>query len=222
MPYLPFKNEETRSSILSALRDPAAQTAWGRFFDTYAGFIYGIARGEGLSEADADETVQNVMLELARGGAAAHYDKSLGPFRGWLGRLSLWRARNLRLRNLRRENAHEAAGEAEKAEKAAVPAQTIDKELEQAIEDEWMRAVTNAALDRLRAEINPAHFQAYYANVIEKMDAEAVSRLCGVTPNNLYQIRRRVGARFRAILEKTMRDLDAPRLPPEANEADNR
>ena len=53
MPYTPFRNEETRSSILSALHDPAAQTAWGRFFDTYAGFIYGIARGEGLSEADA-------------------------------------------------------------------------------------------------------------------------------------------------------------------------
>ena len=76
-----------------------------------------------------------------------------------------------------------------------------------------MRAVTDAALDRLRAKINPAHFQAYYANVIEKMDAEAVSRLCGVTPNNLYQIRRRVGARFRVILEETMRDLDAPTLP---------
>ena len=61
MPYAPFRNEETRSSILSALRDPAAQTAWGRFFDTYAGFIYGIARGEGLSEADADETVRRKL-----------------------------------------------------------------------------------------------------------------------------------------------------------------
>ena len=98
----------------------------------------------------------------------------------------------------------------------------IDQGLEQVIEDEWMRTVTAAALDRLRAEISPAHFQAYYASAIEKMDAETVSRLCGVTPNNLYQIRRRVGARFRVILEKTMRDLDAPRLPPEANEADNR
>lgn len=217
MPYLPFKNEETRSSILSALRDPAAQTAWGRFFDTYAGFIYGIARGEGLSEADADETVQNIMLELARGGAAAHYDKSLGPFRGWLGRLVIWRARNLRMRNVRRANAHEAAGAAEKAEIAEAPVPMIDKGLEQAIEEEWMRTVTAAALDRLRAEVSPAHFKAYYASAIEKMDAEAVGRLCGVTPNNLYQIRRRVGARFRVILEETMRDLDEPSMSPVGN-----
>lgn len=223
MPYTPFKNEDTRSSILSALRDTAAQDAWGRFFDTYAGFIYGIARGEGLSEADADETVQNVMLELARGGAAAHYDKSLGPFRGWLGRLVIWRARNLRMRNVRRANAHEAAGAAEKAEIAEAPVPMIDKGLEQAIEEEWMRTVTAAALDRLRAEVSPAHFQAYYASAIDKMDAAAVSRLYGVTPNNLYQIRRRVGARFRVILEETMRDLDAPNMPTfDAEEAENR
>ncbi len=85
-----------------------------------------------------------------------------------------------------------------------------------------MRAVTDAALDRLRSEVNPTHFQAYYASAIQKMDAEAISRLCGVKPNNLYQIRRRVGARFRVILEETMRYLDEPRLPPEAEEADNR
>ncbi len=46
--YPHFRNEATRSSVLSALRDTADQAAWGRFFDTYAGFIYGIARHEGL------------------------------------------------------------------------------------------------------------------------------------------------------------------------------
>ena len=196
---------------------PSSQAEWVRFFDEYAGFIFGIARNEGLSDADADEIVQMVMLELVGDNAASRYDKSLGPFQSWLARLTIWRARNLRLRNTRRENAHKAAGEAVKMEVATTPLQKIDKELEQAIEDEWMRAVTDAALDRLRAEINPAHFQAYYASAFEKMDAEAASRLCGVTPNNLYQIRRRVGARFRVILEETMHDLDAPRMPPETD-----
>ncbi len=85
-----------------------------------------------------------------------------------------------------------------------------------------MRAVTDAALYRLRAETNPVHFQAYYASVFEKLPATDIQRLCDISAENLYQIRRRVGARFRAILEETMRDLDAPRLPPEADEADNR
>jgi hypothetical protein len=152
------------------------------------------------------------MLELGGDNAASRYDKSLGPFQSWLSRLTIWRARNLRLRNIRRENAHKAAGEAMKMEVATTLLQKIDKGLEQVIEDEWMRTVTAVALDRLRTEVSPAHFQAYYASAIEKMDAEAASRLCGVTPNNLYQIRRRVGARFRVIVEETMRDLDAPQM----------
>ena len=185
---------------------PTSQAEWAHFFDEYAGFIFGIARNEGLSDADADEIVQTVMLELVGDNAASRYDKSLGPFQSWLSRLTIWRARNLRLRNVRRENAHKAAGEAVKMEVATMPLQKIDKGLEQAIEEEWMIAVTAAALDRLRTEVNPTHFQAYYASAIEKMDAEAISRLCGVKPNNLYQIRRPVGARFRVILEETMRE----------------
>ena len=213
MPDTPFANPPDMDGTV-----PASQAEWVRFFDEYAGFIFGIARNEGLSDADADEIVQMVMLELLGDNAASRYDKSLGPFPSWLSRLTIWRARNLRLRNIRRENAHKVAGEAVKMEVATTPLQKIDKGLEQAIEDQWMAVVIAAALDRLRSEVNPTHFQAYYASAIEKMDAEAISRLCGVKPNNLYQIRRRVGARFRVILEETMRDLDAPRLPPAAKE----
>ena len=170
-----------------------------------------MARGEGLSETDAEEVAQIVMSELARGGAFVRYDRSLGPLQGWLARLAVWRARNLRRREDRRARVHrEAAGQ-------TVIAQNANTDLERIVSDEWERAVTDAALDRLRAEVSPAHFKAYYASAIEKMDAEAVSRLCGVTPNNLYQIRRRVGARFRAILEETMRDLNAQVPPQRAN-----
>ena len=207
MPYTPFRNEETRSSVLSALRDPAAQAAWGRFFDTYAGFIFGVARSEGLSETDADEVVQIVMSELARGGAAARYDKSLGPFRSWLARLAVWRARSLHHRETRRAQAHREAAE----EPPRSPA--TDADLQRAIEEEWERAVTDAALERLRAETNPVHFQAYYASVFEGFSTSDIQRLYGISSENLYQIRRRVGKRFRVIVEETMRDLDAPTMP---------
>ena len=60
---------------------------------------------------------------------------------------------------------------------------------------------------------NPAHFRAHYASAIEGLDAPDVQRLCGFSADNLYQIRRRVGARFRILLEEAMRDLDAPDMP---------
>ena len=211
MSYTPFHNEETRSSVLSALHDSTDQAAWGRFFDTYAGFIYGIARHEGLGEADADDIVQTVMTELVRGGAAASYDKTRGPFRGWLSQLTLWRVRSHMRQESRRDRAHREAREEESSKLEASP----ESPQERVFEAEWMETVTAAALDRLRNEVkNPSHFRAYYASAIEGLDATEVHRLCGISADNLYQIRRRIGARFRALLEETMRDLDAPDLPP--------
>ena len=209
MTYAPFRNEATRSSIISALRDTAAQAAWGRFFDTYAGFIYGIARHEGLSEADADEIVQIVMVELTRGGAATRYDKARGPFRGWLSRLVKWRVQSHKRHEARLAQAHREAGDK--------VASRLDEESEadkgDAFDAEWRATVFSAALERLRAETNPVHFQAYFASAIEGLDAHAVQRLCGISADNLYQIRRRIARRLRALVEETARDLDAPDLP---------
>ena len=211
MPYTPFRNEATRSSVLSALRDTADQAAWGVFFDTYAGFIYGIARHEGLGDADADDIVQTVMTELVRDGAAARYDKARGPFRGWLSQLTLWRVRSRMRQEARRNRAHREARDEEASKLEASPESPQDR----AFEAEWMETVTAAALERLRGEVkNPAHFRAYYASAIEGLDATEVQRICGISADNLYQIRRRVGARFRILLEETMRDLDAPTIPP--------
>ncbi len=212
MPYPHFRNEATRSSILSALHDTADQAAWGRFFDTYAGFIYGIARHEGLGEADADDIVQTVMTELVRGGAASRYDKARGPFRGWLSQLTLWRVRSRMRQEARRDRAHREAHEEEASKLEALP----ESPQERAFEAEWMETVTAAALERLRAEVNPTHFRAYYASAIEGLDAPDVQRLCGVSADNLYQIRRRVGARFRVLIDETMRELDTPNIPPQA------
>ena len=210
MTYAPFRNEATRASVLSVLREPATQAAWGRFFDTYAGFVFGIARHEGLPEADADEIVQIVMVELTRGGAATRYDKARGPFRGWLSRLVRWRVQSYKRHEARLEQAHrEAADEA-----ASRVGEEASGKAEDAFDAEWQATVFSAALERLRAETNPVHFQAYVASVIEGLDVPEVRRLCDISADNLYQIRRRIGLRFRTLLEETARDLDAPDLPP--------
>jgi RNA polymerase sigma factor (sigma-70 family) len=200
----PKKMPMPLGDIADACDSRAVQADWRHFFDTYADFIFGVARNEGLSETDADEVVQIVMSELARGGAAARYDKSLGPLEGWLARLAVWRARNYHRREDRRTQAHREA-----VEQAAV-SPTAATDLERIITEEWERVVTDTALERLRAETNPVHFQAYYASVFEELSAPDVQSRCGISAENLYQIRRRVGKRFRAILEETMHEFDAP------------
>ena len=208
MPYKPYQNEETRSSILNGIADAENQAGWGRFFDTYAGFVFAIARNRGLPEADAHEIVQIVMQELCHGNAFASYDRTKGPFRPWLVHLVAWRIANYVRRT----------GEASRLqftdphglEPLPEPGRTP---LEREFETEWMETVTAAALDRLRAEVSETRFAIYHASAIEGLDTAAVQRLYGITADNLYQIRRRVGARFRVLLEEAMKSLDAPERP---------
>jgi DNA-directed RNA polymerase specialized sigma24 family protein len=84
--YASYRNESTRSSILAGVKDPGDAAAWARFFDTYAGYVFGIARHRGLPEPDADEIVQQVMAELVHGNALSRYDRSRGAFHLWLAR----------------------------------------------------------------------------------------------------------------------------------------
>ena len=117
------------------------------------------------------------------------------------------------MQNVRREQIQETASDL-----SALADHETNPELERAIGDEWIKAVTDAALERLRGEVSQLHFQIYYASAIEQLDAADVARLYGVSANNLYQIRRRVGARFRVLVDEAMRDMDNPDFPPRSQD----
>ena len=203
MPYKPYRNESTRSSILAGVADSADQAAWARFFDTYAGYVFALARSRGLAEPDADEIVQIVMCELVHGTALRAYDKTRGTFHTWLARLVLWRTANYQQRE-QSGNIRSVGALSDLPDRPAAAQPPLPPEFE----EEWMAAVTDEALRRLRAETNPAHYAVYHASAIEKLDAADICRLYAVSADNLYQIRRRLGARFRTLLEQTMRDMD--------------
>lgn len=208
MIYRPYRNEETRSSVLSGIADSANEAAWARFFDTYAGYVFGIARRRGLPEPDADEIVQLVMRELVHGRALGQYDRTKGAFHLWLARLAVWRASNYR----RGDEARRAA-QARFAADPPLPPSLPEQGA--AFEEEWRAAVLGEALRRLQAESNPVHYAAFYASTVENLPTEAISRLHGVSADNLYQIRRRLGARLRDLLAAAERDMETgAALPP--------
>jgi DNA-directed RNA polymerase specialized sigma24 family protein len=56
----------TRWTLLSRLKDAADADSWQEFFDTYWRLIYGVARKAGLTEVEAQEVVQEVVIGVAR------------------------------------------------------------------------------------------------------------------------------------------------------------
>ena len=203
MPYQPFKNEETRTSVLSGVRD-GNEAAWSRFFDIYAGYVYSLANQAGLIGADGDEIVQTVFIELAKPGGFDGYDRNKGAFRPWLRRRVEWRIKDEFRRRVASAR-NDALLKADMAKMASDPGAEQD--------ELWRSAVRDEAMRRLRAEASPTHFAIFQASVIEEIPTENVMSLYHVSRDNLYQIKKRMRAMFKRLFAEALRDLDDPELP---------
>src|SRR5213593_482044 len=81
----------TRASLLARLKNWDDQEGWQRFFDTYGKLIYSVGRKAGLSDAEAQDAVQETIIAVAKKMPQFRYDPSVGSFKGWLLQLTRWR-----------------------------------------------------------------------------------------------------------------------------------
>ena len=202
MTYKHFNNETTRSSVLRAVADTENEASWNRFFDLYAGFIYSIARSKGFKPEDADDIVQIVFTDLARTMPTFRYDRAKGKFRSYLAGLVSWRVMD-RLRSGKRD-AELKADFMEEVRSAGVDGDDAFAERE------WQAAAMEEALRRIKPDVRPEHYAAFVASMIEGQDTETVSKLYGISSDNLYQIRKRLTAKLKEIATVVLAEMDAP------------
>ena len=202
MTYKHFNNETTRSSVLKAVADTENEAAWNRFFDLYAGFVYSIARSKGLKPEDADDIVQIVFCDLARTMPTFSYDREKGRFRSYLAGLVSWRVMD-RLRSGKRD-AELKADFLEEVRSAEADGDDAFAERE------WQAAAMEEALRRMRPDVRPEHYAAFIASAVEGQDTETVSKLYGISSDNLYQIRKRLTAKLKEIAMVVLAEMDAP------------
>ena len=204
MTYRHFNNETTRSSVLKAVADTENEAAWSRLFDLYAGFVFSIARSKGLNDSDADDIVQTVFADLARNLPTFEYDRAKGHFRSYLSGLVHWRV-NDRLRSGKRDAELKSAFWDEA--KSAATAEDEDFE-----EREWQQAALEEALRRIKPEVRPEHYAAFVASAVEGQDTDVVTKLYGISRDNLYQIRKRLTAKLQEKATEVLAEMDAPSI----------
>ena len=200
MTYRHFNNETTRSSVLKAVADTENTAAWNRFFDLYAGFVFSIARHKGLNETDADDIVQVVFADLARNLPTFKYDREKGRFRSYLTGLVNWRVVD-RLKASKRD-AELKANFWEEAKAAGGDDDFSERE--------WQTAAMEEALRRMKPSVSPEHYAAFVASAIEGQDTDVVTKLYGISRDNLYQIRKRLTMKLRETVEQVIKEMDAP------------
>jgi len=195
----------TRYSLLSRLQDWEDQASWQDFFNTYWRLIYAVALKSGLTDAEAQDVVQETILSVAKNIQKFKHDPALGSFKGWLRNLARWRITDqLRKRtrsealpaNVADDGAHGHEGHAAEAQNPA--------DLEAVWEDEWRTNLIRVALENVKRTVKEEHYQIFDLYVIKQWPADQVARTLEVNIGKIYLIKYRVGA----LVKKEIRRLE--------------
>ena len=180
----------TRASLLNRLKDHEDQASWQEFFEAYWSLIYGVARKAGLSDAEAQDVVQETVINVARKIGEFRYDPKVCSFKTWLLRLTRWRIIDkLRQRN----NAGQPSGEPAAVGGCGEPRNdfsddtartaTLERlpdpagvELERIWDAEWEKTVFALACDRVRQRVAPEQWQMFDLYVVRQLPARRVAQ----------------------------------------------
>jgi len=184
----------TRRTLLSRLRNLDDQESWRTFFDQYWRLLYNVARRSGLDDADAQEIVQDTVLAVARKMPGFRYDPERGTFRQWLLRITRRRIIDYLRRIYRQPPRAEIALESleEDGEQGAAAIDESSSAIEAAWNEEWEKSMFDAALARVRASINPRHFQVFDYCVLKEWPASKVAATLGLNAAQVYLAKHRV------------------------------
>ncbi len=190
---------ETRSSLIQRLKATINGESWEEFFHTYWELIYNVARRAGLSEADAQDIVQETILKVHNSLDRFEYNRKRGTFKGWLRTVTRSRLNDFFKKQQRRpalnQPLEETADELQNLEDPEGP------EIEKIWDEEWNRNLIQAALSRTKKLSSPKQFQIFKCHYIDEWTVRETCRTLGVNAAQVYMAKQRVGKIFREAVE---------------------
>src|SRR6059036_307535 len=195
----------TDSRLLARLKDWRDDASWEEFFRLYRGIMHEFARRQGLNEQEAQDVVQDTLLSVARYLHAFKHDASRCSFRRWL--LRIVRNRTVDLVR-RRPNERSFPGRWPGADSGTGTA-PIDRVPDlrslqpgERWERQWEAQVLEAALEKLKRQVKPRHYQVFDLAVLQHNPTKRVARTLGISPTQVYLVKHRVLRAFKQMLEK--------------------
>lgn len=204
----------TRQSLLERLKDLGNQEDWRRFFDTYWRLIHAAAVKAGLTETEAEEVVQEVMIAAAKKLPEFVYQPGKDSLKGWLLAVTRWKVNDqYRKRRHGRAGAepvslagggHGRAGADETGRTATIERvpDPAPPELDVHWEEEWHTNLLRAALDRVKGRVDPAHYEIYHLAAVRGLSSRDTAKALGVSVAHVYLVKHRVGRLLRAEVER--------------------
>ena len=189
---------DTRVTLLLRLKRAGKENDWEEFYYKYARFILSVALRRGLSQRDAEDVLQETMIELMRIMDRFDYDPEKGTFRGFLRKVVTRKADRYRARNPDHVSLDVLVSKGD-----AFLMELVDEDqladLFKGVDAVWRGAVLEEAAHRLVSdhgvqEENVAVMKA----LLNGNTVEEIAEQTGKTANAIYQVKHRV--------QKIMRD----------------
>ncbi len=208
----------TRWSLIGRLKDVDDQQSWQDFFDAYWKLIYSVALKSGLSDADAQEVVQETVISVAKKMPEFKADPAAGSFKSWLLTLTRWRI----VDQVRKRQSKLAPNPEGGLERPLYPqtglsglqhgedsarTSTVDRipdpglDLEAVWNEEWENNLLLAATDQVKRQVDPELYQLFDFHVLKGWPAKKVARKLGVSLGRVYFAKYKVSA----LLKKEIR-----------------
>jgi RNA polymerase sigma-70 factor (ECF subfamily) len=184
----------TRESLLRRLKSWDDQESWADFFNTYWRLIYSAALKAGLNEVQAQDVVQDTIIVVAKKMKDFTYDRAIDSFKGWL--LYLTRKR-IALEYRRKQLARVTSSSSESTDWTLEANELPDPagfDLQSVWEQEWERNLWEAAITRVKKEVNAKQFQMFDLYTIKEKSAQEVARQLNVPVAQVYLAKHRISS----------------------------
>jgi RNA polymerase sigma-70 factor, ECF subfamily len=182
---------ETRSTLLHQIRSPDDREAWEEFTLIYRPVIYRMARRRGMQDADAQDLVQTVLVQVS--GAIARWEKSPEKrFRHWLRRV----IKNAIITALTRGPKDVAVGGSDMQVFLAERCDA-EQEVEQELRFEHKRELYLRAASNVQSDVSTDTWYPFELTVMEGKSCSEAAALSGKSIGTVYAARSRVMRRIR-------------------------
>jgi RNA polymerase sigma-70 factor (ECF subfamily) len=204
----PNANEwaSTRASLIGRVGNLLDQKSWREFFEIYSELIYAVARKAGLTDAEAQDVVQETMLAVTKHIPGFKYDPARGSFKAWLLNQTRWRIADQfrkRVPAAARSSREESTAGTTLVDRIVDPA---SQELDAVWETRWKQTLLDAAFVRARRELNPQKLQIFDFYVNHEWPPEKVAKTFGVTVEQVYLAKHRVTEFLKEEVSRLERD----------------
>lgn len=188
----------TRQSLLSRLKDWDDQDSWRDFFNTYWRLIYGAAVRAGLSEAEAQEVVQETVITVAKKMQGFKYEPASGSFKGWLLTITRWRIADQFRKRTPLCDADPI--EVEQSDRTAAIERVADPasgQWEAHWDEEWTRNISQVASERVKDRVAPELYQIFDCLMTKRWSPRKVAQQLRVRLAQVYYAKYKVGTLIR-------------------------